>query len=380
MIIDYDKYRRYRADLVPVRHRAKDLMRIDARLSASYRGKIGDIGRMDRMLGSYILSMEDYMELVLKAHSVNVHWSTRIEGNPLSLGEVEESSRTIMGSEGVIEAGDPGPHQEILNHLYSYFMPDTFGLPWSLETVQAVHEALMTGTGEACTPGMMRGRDEEVHVVGRDGQELFIGCPGIHVETETQSLLDWISVSPFERIVTAVVFFHEYESIHPFAEGNGRTGRSLFHILMQELGYGSFNLCRLEDKLLGDAPVYYDLLRYTDRTGDYTPLIEFSIDCIHAAYTEAVEEYGEKDALRDLDGNSRLLAMRSRECDAWFSIQDAAGWISGIGEQSVRLKLNELVDIGILEKSGRTRSVAFRFNDPFRHVKEAVAERNGRRE
>ena len=374
MIIDYDKYKRYRVDYVPVRHKRKDLMKTDVRISSTYRDKIDDIGQMDRTLKSYILSMQDYMELVQKAHSVNAHWSTKIEGNNLSLKEVEESSRRIMNSKVIIKAEDPGPGQEILNHLYSYFMPRTFELPWSMDTVQEVHRSLMTRTGEDCTPGKIRENGEEVHVTDQGGQELFIGCPSIHVEAEMEQLLDWIDSSPFDRIITAIVFFHEFESIHPFIEGNGRTGRSLFHILMQELRYRNINLCRLEDKLLGDSSVYYNLMRYTDKTGDYTPLIEFFIDCIHAAYSEAVKDYGEKDALKDLDENSRLLAVRSREHKGWFSIQDASRWISSLGEQSIRMKLNELVGIGILEKSGKTRSLVYRFNDPFRPIKKAMAE------
>ncbi len=378
MIIDYSKYKRYRVESVPVRHRAKDLTRTDVRISGSYREKIDDIMQMDRVLGSYILSMQDYTDLVQKAHSVNVHWSTKIEGNNMSLKEVEESSRMMMGSKSIVKAKDPGPGQEILNHLYSYFMPYTFELPWDLGTVQQVHRSLMTSTGEDCLPGRIRGKDEEAHLTDEGGQELFIGCPGIHAVSELERLLDWVDGSPFDRIVTAIVFFHEFESIHPFVEGNGRTGRSLFHILMQELRYRSFNLCRLEDKLLGDSDVYYGLMRYTDGTGDYTPLIEFFIDCIHAAYSEAVREYGEKDALRNLDENSKMLAVRSRESNGWFSIKEASGWVSSISEQSVRLKLNDLVRMGILEKDGRTRSTLYRFNDPFRRIKEALAEEEGR--
>jgi len=103
---------------------------------------------------------------------------------------------------------------------------------------------------------------------------------------------------------------------------------------MQELGYRNFNLCKMEDKLLGNTDVYYSLMRYTDGTGDYTPLIEFFADCIHDAYAEAVVEYGGggKDVLKGLDESSRSLAIEARRYMGWFSIQDACGWTEGIGE------------------------------------------------
>lgn len=372
MIIDYDNYRRYHVDLVPVRHKRKDLMGLDVRLDGRYREAIAGIRSMDSVLGGYILTLSDYADLVGRVHATNVHWSTRIEGNRMTLAQVEESSRMVAGSRTMVKAKDPGDQQEILNHLYSYFMKDRYRLPWSLGTVSEVHRVLMDGTGEDCIPGRIRDT-EEVHVTA-GGQEVFIGCPAVHVADELQGLLEWIESSPYDPIVTAIVFFHEFESIHPFVEGNGRTGRSLFHILMQELGFRNFNLCRVEDKLLKESDIYYELLRYTDKTGDYTPLTRYFIDCIRAAYEEAVEEFGERDVLKDLDPGSKALAVKARQTMGWFSLKDAVGWIGGLGEQSVRSRLNGLTDMGVLERSGRTRATVYRFDDPFRSVKEALAE------
>lgn len=67
------------------------------------------------------------------------------------------------------------------------------------------------------------------------------------------------------------------------------------------------------------------------------------------------------------------MAVGARRHRTWFSIQDACRWIEGIGEQSVRHRLNRLVEMGVLEKSGMTRSTVFRFSDPFRAIEEALA-------
>ena len=111
-----------------------------------------DIWSKDDLLADYILSFKDYEELVSDAHAVNVHWSTKIEGNKLSLEEVRESSRKITASKARI-AHNPGPKQEIINHLYSYFMEEELHLPWSLSMVELIHRMLMTGTGENCVLG-----------------------------------------------------------------------------------------------------------------------------------------------------------------------------------------------------------------------------------
>ena len=369
-MIDYRKYASYRSDYHPVRHRKKDLFSLNLKLSPEYRGKLMGIWSKDDLLADYILSLKDYEELVSDAHAVNVHWSTKIEGNKLSLEEVRESSRKITASKARI-AHNPGPKQEIINHLYSYFMEEELHLPWSLSMVELIHRMLMTGTGENCVPGHIR-EEEEMEVTDGKGRVTFKACPAKHVKTELNDLMEWVNESPYDPMVTAVVFFHEYESIHPFTEGNGRTGRTLFRVLMQELGFRRFNLCKLEDKLLAESGIYYSLLEYTDEKGDYGPLIEFFIDCIDDAYEEAVEEFSKRDLIKDMNEDSRKIAINARKSMDWFSVSDAMRWVLGLSDQSVRSRLASLVEKGVLEKEGQTRSTRFRFNDPFRSTKEIV--------
>ncbi len=383
-MIDYSKYLAFLPEGHPVRHRKKDLYALNVRINPEYRRKILEIWDMDLQLENFMLSLQDYRDLVMEAHVVNVHWSTRIEGNNMSLEEVRESSRRVMRSKEKIRAHNPGPRQEVLNHLYSYFLEDDFSLPWGMDVVKSLHQYLMDSTGEDCTPGEIR-TVEEMSVYSADGTETFEACPAVHVAAELSGLLDWVGNSAYDPLITAVVFFHEFESIHPFTEGNGRVGRSLFHILMQELGFKNFNLCKLEDKLVGRSEVYYGLLEYTDSSGDYTPIIEYFIDCILESYSDAIGCFSEKDVLKDLDENGRTLALSARSEGDWFTVQAATGWVSGLTEQSVRAKLNQLVTLGVLEKEGRTRSTRFRFSDPFRDVKNLmkdfqIADDTGREE
>lgn len=75
---------------------------------------------------------------------------------------------------------------------------------------------------------------------------------------------------------------------------------------------------------------------------------------------------------KEMDEDTRKIAMRARESMEWFTIADAMGWTRGLTEQSIRARLSSLVDKGVLEKEGRTRSTRFRFSDPFRSLKETV--------
>jgi Fic family protein len=181
-------------------------------------------------------------------------------------------------------------------------------------------------------------------------------------------LLSWLEESPYDPLVTATLFFHEFDSIHPFTDGNGRTGRTLFQILLQELGLKNSKLCRFEEEILGSLTTYYNLLGYTDQTQEYGPLIMYISESMHTAYRKAIVEFGGKNILREMDESSKTLAIRSKGA-SWFSISDASSWVS-LGDQRIAHKLNELVEIGVLEKDGRTKSTRFRFKDPFACRKE----------
>jgi len=366
MVEDYDKrtdYSRFRMEMYPVRHKRKVPFDPRVRLNLEYRNMLSEIRALDRRLGEMVLGGSDYLELVQEAYADNIHWSVKIEGNDLSLDEVKKL--TTLFTEGRAEETDQGPRQEILNHLYSFIVEDIFDLPWRTEHVLKAHSILMSGVIPNDAVGRMRAGSSAV--VGAGGKEYFIACPPEHIAEEMGSLLEWLEESPYDEIVTSVLFFHEFESIHPFSDGNGRTGRTLFQILLQELGLRSAGLCKFEQKLLQNREDYYSLLAYVDGISEYYPLVMYVTESLLYAYREAVEAFGKKDVLKSLDENSKAFAVRAKKQRS-FTLADAKSWIEPLGDQTVRSKLNELVEMGVLRKQGKTKGMRFEFNDPLKVV------------
>lgn len=351
-------YSRYKVDGYPVRHKEKVPFYPMLSLSQDVRQMMREIREMDRSLDDLILSGSDYEDLVLDAYASNIHWSTKIEGNRLTMDEVRELTRRY--SNGEMKESPKGPVQEILNHIGSMFSQGLFKQPWTMETVVDVHRILMKGVGQT-EPGRIR--EVEVSVTDVDGFEYFIPCPAINVTRELCSLVDWANNSPFGEIVTATLFFHEFESIHPFEDGNGRTGRVLFQMLLRELGLKNCELCKFEESLLSDQETYYNLLAYTDKTGNYTPLVTYVTESLLHAYSEALDVFSEKDRLRGMEENTRRIALIAKDVGS-FTLQDATAWVS-IGESALKKKLDDLVDAGILHKEGKTRAMRYVFSDPF---------------
>lgn len=362
----YD-YSKYRVVNFPVRHRKKMPFYPTVSLNLETRGMFREIRKLDSQLESYLLQGSDYYDLVLDAYASNTHWSTRIEGNRMTFEEVRTLATEFTS--GRIRESPNGPSQEILNHL-GFLFRDKLDLPWDIGTVLYVHKRLMTGVGDI-EPGTLREKD--VCVRGSDGTEYFIACPTSSVHDELSSLMEYVNSSPFEDVVTATLFFHEFESIHPFLDGNGRTGRVLFQTLLKQLGLRSCNLCKFEEKMLSDPVTYYNLMSYTDLTGNYTPLIVYFTESLLCAYREAVDSFSESDLLKDMDENTRAIVSRAKVSGP-FTVDDACGW-TVLGSSKVRRILDGLVDGGILVKEGRTRSMRYVFLDPFRDLRETLSEK-----
>ncbi len=327
---------------------------------------------MDMELDRFILSAADYLELVTEAYASNIHWSTKLEGNPLSEEEVVRLTRQTFAGK---EEKNPGPQQEIVNHLYGHFLRDRLKLPWSPGTIRSVHDMLTEGTGTEGVPGEFRRTHASVFDAGT---EAFIACPPEHIEDEISSLLVWLNSfgQALEPLVCSTVFFHEFESVHPFQDGNGRVGRTLFHLLLQETGMRNAKLCKIDHHLLRNPATYYDLLAYADESASYAEMIDYFSLCVLEAYEEALGKYRGKDLLSEgLDEGSIRLVQKARSCGVAFTLKEAAGWVEGVGEQTVRSRLNHLVDIEVLSKEGRTAATRYRFLDPFESFKEKVRER-----
>lgn len=357
-------YSRFKPIGYPVRHKRKVPFQPMIALPLTYRKIIKEIRKMDATLDSFVLGSDDYLELVKDAYADNIHWTTKIEGSQLSLEEVKKITNRYTSGE-TMEV-NTGPVQEILNHLYSFFAKNAMSLPWDLDTVKSTHSILMKGVNKDVVPGKIR--DEEVSVIGSDGTEFFITCPPKNIEEELDYLIDWLNNSPFDEIVTATLFFHEFESIHPFRDGNGRTGRTLFQILLQELGLKNCKLCKFEEEMLSDSATYYDLLAYTDSTGIYSQLVMYVAESLEKAYREAVTVFAAKDRISDLDENARTI-VKTAKVKGTFTFNEATTWIPGLGSQTLRKIMNNLVDMDLIEKNGNTKGMTYSFKDPLRDLR-----------
>jgi Fic family protein len=358
----------------PIRHQRKVPFRPMPIPPPAFDETAARIVELDRGLDRFYLAAPDYLKLVQEATAANVHWSTKIEGNPLSESEVGGTTRRALSGEPTPEQIPDGPHQEILNHLVVWLRPEMFDRPWKVSTLQSVHRILLTGVDPGAKPGTLRAAGDEVDVHFEDGGVRFRAAPGTSVQGELESLLEWVNdIAPAYRpIVAATLLFHEFESIHPFLDGNGRLGRVLFHAYLQTNGLRNAHLCIMEPHIVGDRDRYLDLLTWADATNDYAPLIDHIARSILRAYQEAHDKMKGLDLLStDLNETAKAIMIGARRHKVWFTIKEAAEWIQGT-EQTAGLRIRDLCNREVLEATGRTQNRRFRFRNPLRPFLEAT--------
>ena len=356
----------------PVIHRRKVPFRPHIEVSEEFARRATEIRQLDSELDRFFPSLKDYTELVEEAYSSNIHFSTKLEGNPLPLEAVRKLTRRSLKNR-VPERVPDFPTQEIINHLFIWLAPETFRQPWALKHITDIHQALLFGVSKDARPGLLR--DHEGAVYSDTGEEVFRTCPPQHVLEELSSLLEWnAQTAPsLDPVAGASIFFHEFESIHPFTDGNGRVGRTVFHSYLQQRGLPNAHLCLIERELLKEPEDYYRVLAWTDQEQQYGELLEFFSRALHQSYTDAVGRFRRKDLLSSkLPESLRRLLVNAKHEQSWFSVTEATNWVQGSSEQTIRNHLNELVELRLLDAKGKTRAKRYRFVSPLDQLKNVV--------
>jgi len=217
-------------------------------------------------------------------------------------------------------------------------------------------------------PGILRSKPSAVF--SDKDEELLVTAPPEHIRSELDALLDWVNRESLAMwpVAAAAVFFHEFESIHPFEEGNGRTGRVLFHAYLQNAGLANAYRCLVEAELIGDPELYYIILGWTDHSGSYTEIVDYFTAALSRSYEKAVQRFQSKDVSPSLDSIDRMLARAAKQNRTWFSVRDATKFAGEWSEQTIRNRLNRLTEKQLLHSVGRTRARRYRFADPLADV------------
>jgi Fic family protein len=280
----------------------------------------------------------------------NGHASTAIEGNPLTLEQVRalEEGRELA-------AADRRSSREVLNYFAGLRYVEKHARKKAIrhEDIFKLHRLLaetVMDQGEA-------GRYRTIAVrVGR-----HVPPPAADVSGLMFELLEWWNGKSFELspVLSSAILHYQFEHIHPFADGNGRTGRALALWELYRRGFDNHHIFSVDEYYWEDRPAYYAALDTVRRSGeDLSGWLEYSAEGLRQTLERAwlrVQAFSVK--------AREKLVLRPKQEQLLHLLRDhgsmapAELWKAlGISRQGAMDLLRPLLDAGLVEKLGTKKT------------------------
>ncbi|MFZ4100245.1 MAG: Fic family protein [Chlamydiia bacterium] len=321
------------------------------------------LGGLD-MMGHLLPNVDHIIAMYVRKEAL---LSSQIEGTQASLEDIFE-----------YESAAPLENLHDVEEVVNYIKAMNYGLerlrefPMSIRVIKEIHAILLTGTrGQEKTPGEFKRSQNWIGPAGGGlKQASFVPPPPLEaLEAMGQLELYLHRENAVPVLVNCALIHYQFETIHPFLDGNGRLGRLLItfylcwkRVMVKPLLYLSyyFKLHRQE---------YYDRLDAVRAHGNYEQWIGFFLRGITWTSKSVLETT--KQVLKLADTNKRLLLDRRLSTPLAMalldyltvkplvSIQEIADHLQA-AYTTVSPLVNQFVDLGILkEMTGKKRDRRF---------------------
>jgi len=287
----------------------------------------------------------------------NVHASTAIEGNPLTLEDVRalEEGRDI-------HTPTPRSKREVTNYFAGLRYIEKKA---TLKTIRHDHlfelHRILAG-GDVMDQGEA-GSYRTINI--RVGDHF----PPAHEDVSPlmfELLTWWNEEAPkLSPILSSAILHYRYEDIHPFADGNGRTGRALALWELYRRGYDTHHIFSIDEYYWEDRPGYYRALsQVREASEDLSQWLEYSaqgLDLTLQRVWQRVQAYQQKSR------NKLLLTPRQEEVLALLQkgpLSPAQLWEAlSLSKQGTLNILNPLLEARLIEKIGTKKSGKYILSD-----------------
>lgn len=226
----------------------------------------------------------------------------------------------------------------------------------------AVHARMIKGLLPVARAGKYR--SVQNYVIDARKRVLFTPPAPAKVNGRIKDLFWWLKDNDQHLIVRSAVFHHEFLTIHPFVDGNGRVARAFAQWLLWERGMDPLVTLGLDDFFAQDRARYYDMIQQTrDMDGDYTHWVEYVAEGLRSS-VEIVQS-------RIKEGSLKLTqASLTPKQEALVALIGKHG-VLGAAQIVQKMKVNRarvnqlilpLVRSGVVLRTGAARAVRYRLS------------------
>ncbi len=273
--------------------------------------------------------------------------SLAIEGNTITVEQITtllEGKKVLAPKKDLIE---------VKNALDIYANINRYD-PLSIQDLLTVHQGLMKNLG------VVSGKWRTGNVGIFKGDTLtHLPPPSDRVEHLIKDLFNYIKKEKaLSWLIKACIFHYEFEFIHPFEDGNGRMGRLWQQLLLMK-EHPIFECLAVEVIIKNNQKNYYQALNKSDKEGNSTVFIEFSLTQIK----EALYAYQSKAKLQVKDDETRLTYAKSQFSTKSFSRKDYMKLHPDISTSTASRDLLTGVTKGWLKRYGEKNQAHYHFSD-----------------
>lgn len=303
----------------------------------------------------------------------STHYSTRIEGNKLSLKEaqavIERKKKNFHGRER--DVGEVRHYWEALLQVEQWAARK---IKLSENLIQRLHAIVERGRRAKPTP--YRAGQNAIRESG-SGALVYLPPEAKDVWPLMTGLVNWVAEAEKNRIpvpVVAALVHYQFVTVHPYYDGNGRTARLLATFILHRGGYGLQGFFSMEEHHAKDLEGYYRSLAahphhnyYQGRAeADLTSWLEYFAVLLAKVFSRSREEASasaqrgmpvEPKQLRTLDRRARTALSLFAKQDK-IAARDVAA-VLGLSDRMVRLLLKAWVRAGwlvVADASNRGRA------------------------
>jgi len=314
---------------------------------------LGELAGLGRCLANPHLLIRPFMrrEAVL---------SSRIEGTQADMSDLYAYEAGGVAARDA-RASSISDVREVANYVdaLQYGLERLDTLPVSLRLLREVHQRLMAGVrGEHATPGEFR---RSQNWIGSPGCTLndatFVPPPVTEMDKSLADLEDYLNRDDdLPPLVRVACIHYQFETIHPFLDGNGRVGRLLISLLLMHWNVLPLPLLYLSAYFERNRQQYYDRLLGVTRHGEWNNWLLFFLQGVADESRDAAKR---AKTLQDLQSQYRQRLTETKASVSALRLVDLVfespiltvpriQQALGVAYNSAKSAVGKLVDAGIL--------------------------------
>lgn len=235
--------------------------------------------------------------------------TSQIEGTQCTLDDILDPD---MDTNVNLDVGD------VVNYVNAaqYAIQRLQTLPLCNRLLRETHEKLLAGVrGQEKNPGEFRRSQNWIGPAGCALKDARYIPPNVEDMDDAMSALEkYINEDrQYDALVRAALIHYQFETIHPFLDGNGRIGRLLILLYLMEQKLLDKPVIYVSYFLKKNQVEYYDRISEVRRSGNYEQWVHFFLEAVHAAAVDAVESIQKLSELHDR--NLAILPASNRSVD-----------------------------------------------------------------